>query len=171
MLTLAAGGLLYLFSPPARPTEEARAAHGHRVFALGRGGVRALSVELGGVSVEVARVGASGWTIDGKPAHGVAADAVEELVDTLVKLRALDVFRAVDGATFGLDPPRGRVEIDAARGGRRRLLLGQHTADGAAFFAQRTGDPRVLKLGAGLDSSLERLLHARRLVDVAAPSV
>lgn len=161
---------MFLFSPPERPTEEARAAHGHRVFALGREAVRGVSIELDGATVRVSRVGPSGWAIDDKPAHGVAADAVEELVSTLVKLRALDVFRSADGATFGLDPPRGRVDVEGERGGRLALLIGEHTADGGAFFARRSGDPRVLKLGAGLESSLARLLHARRLLDAPADS-
>lgn len=165
LLLLALGAVvfaaLHLVPPPRHETGEARAARGHRMFAAHAGAVRGLSVSQGARRVEATRTVAGAWAIDGVVIDGVALDAVDGLLKALLRLRALDAFRPLDGATFGLDNPRGTVDL---RTDQRtwRLLIGGHTADGAAFYAKQAGDPRVFKVGAGLDSQIERLLYVSR---------
>src|SRR5689334_23917245 len=49
--------------------------------------------------------------------------ALDDLVETLVGLRAVDSFRGRDGASYGLDRPRVTIEVATARG-VRRLVIG-----------------------------------------------
>ena len=112
LLTVGVLAVVERASPPERPTEERRAAHGHRVLGVTRARVSRLTLLMGAEHLTVRRGAAGGWLLDDRPADGVAGDAVEELISGLVKLRALDAFRAVGGAPFGLDPPRGTITVE-----------------------------------------------------------
>ncbi|MFN8544338.1 MAG: DUF4340 domain-containing protein [Candidatus Binatia bacterium] len=161
LLLVAAGAvLLVLVRAPERLTGRALAARGHRVLGVTAGAVRAVTVEVGPRRL-VARRTAGGWDLDGQPARGTAAEAVADLVTALAELRALDAFRSAGDVTpFGLDSPRGTITVET--GGRtRRLRLGTYVASGAALYARREGDPRIVTIGTGIESTLERALQAR----------
>jgi len=129
------------------------------VFGVPAPAVTGVTVVLGERRVEAERRG-DAWTVDGAAATPGAADALRDLVTTLAGLRSVDVFRARDGASYGLDRPHGSIEVRTARV-RRRLDLGEFTAGGGTLYARRTGDPRVLQIGTGLLSTLQRVLYER----------
>jgi hypothetical protein len=160
---VAIGGLLVVVvRPPAHPTG-LEAARGHRVFGGTGRAVREVTVLWDGKTLR-ARRHAGGWQVDGGAAAPESASALDDLVETLARLRALDVFRPHDAASYGLDRPRGTVAL--RRGARvRRLLVGDANAAGSAFYARRETDgrpdARVLQIGSGLASTIERVLYAR----------
>ena len=136
------------------------AVRGPRVFrAGGTPRVREIAATLADTGF-VARARADGWEIDGRPAEPATADALRDLCDALVRLRAVDAFRPRDRATYGLDRPRGTITLHTARG-TRRLVLGDLNAAGSAVYARRDADPRVMQVGTQLLSQLERVLYHR----------
>ncbi len=134
------------------------AVRGVHVFASGPA-VLSLEVAWEGRRL-AARRAARGWEVDGEAAGEATAAALDDLVAALVDLRALDVFRPHDAAGYGLDNPHGTVVL--GRGARLdRLVIGGLNAAGSAYYARREGDARVLQVGTGLDSVLERVLYTR----------
>jgi hypothetical protein len=154
-----AAALAALVRPPVRRTGP-EAVRGHRVLPVAPADVRTIALELDGRRLTAERVDGR-WAIDGARAAPRAADALDDLVETLATLRAVDVFRSRDADSYGLDSPRGAIDVVSARGARRRLVLGGLNAAGAALYARRDGDPRVLQVGTLVLTEMERALRAR----------
>ncbi len=151
-----AAGLVLVLRAPVRRTG-AQAARGTRVFRVPRQAVRGVDVTLGERRV-AARRDAAGWKLDDRPASASLAAALDDLVLALVELRALDAFRPRESVSYGFDRPQGVIALaTAARS--VRLVLGEPNAAGSALYARRAGDPRVLQVGTGLLSSLERVFY------------
>ena len=150
--------LVVLVRAPVRPRGQL-AVRGHRVFGVGPHAVRGIDVVL-----EARRFGArrtaEGWEIDGRRASLGTAAALDDLLESLVGLRAVDSFRSRDAASYGLERPRATIEVATARG-VRRLVIGDLNAAGSALYARRVGDPRVLQVGSALLSDLERVFFTR----------
>jgi hypothetical protein len=115
-----------------------------------------------------ARRAGAGWELDGRPASARAAEALDDLLDTLAALRAVDVFRSRDAASYGLDRPQATFALHTARR-TRRVLVGGLNAAGSALYARRDGDPRVLLVGTLLLTEVERVLYARDGARASAP--
>ena len=165
--TIALGGLLavgvvlvVLVKAPVRLTGHEQ-VRGTRVFAVNRAAVRGIDVELEGRRFAALRTG-DGWQLDGRAASVGEADALNDLLDLLADMRAVDAFRAADLAAFGLDSPRGRIEL-ATPAAHRRLVIGGFNAAGSITYVRRDRDPRVLQVGTFLLSSLERVFYQRDL--------
>jgi len=150
--------LVVLVRAPVRPRGQF-AVRGHRVFGVGRGAVRAIEVALEGRRFSARRT-AEGWEIDGRRASPGTADALADLLATVAELRAVDSFRSRDTASYGLERPRATIEVVTVRG-VRRLVLGDMNAAGSALYARRSGDPRILQVGSGLLTGLERVFFNR----------
>jgi hypothetical protein len=157
-LVLAGVALVLVVPAPVRRTGP-ELARGHRVLGIQRGAVQALSVALGGRRFD-ARRAATGWEIDGRPASAGVAGALDDLTDALTGLRAIDVFRTRDAASYGLDRPRATIDVTTARG-RRGLVLGDLNTAGSAVYARREGDPRILQVGTLVLDEIERVLYHR----------
>ena len=135
------------------------AVRGHRVFGVGPRAVRGIEVTLEGRRF-IARRAAQGWEIDGLPASAGTADALDDLLETLIGLRAVDVFRSRDRSSFGLERPRAMIDLVTDHG-VRRVVLGATNATGGALYARREGDPRVLQVGIVVLSEVERVFFNR----------
>ena len=96
------------------------------------------------------------------------AQALDDLVATLADLRAVDVFRPRELADFGFEPPRAVITLLTPRR-TRRVVLGEATMAGNALYARREGDRRVMQVGIGILTDLERLFYNRQR-ERAAPS-
>jgi hypothetical protein len=156
LVVVAAGVALYLTPAPERvaPRDGVR---GPRVVKIPPTAVERLILTHADRRVD-ARRGASGWSVDGRPSGAPLRAALDDLVDVVTGLRAVDRFRASDDAPYGLDDPLGTLEI--VGGGRHtRLVLGRMNAAGSAVYARRDAAPRVLLLGAYLLSSLDRVFY------------
>jgi uncharacterized protein DUF4340 len=157
-LVVLGAALVVLVRAPVRPRGQL-AVRGHRVFGVGRHAVRGIDVAL-----EARRFGArrtaEGWEIDGRRASPGTADALDDLLATVAELRAVDSFRSRDTASYGLERPRATIEVVTVRG-VRRLVLGDMNAAGSALYARRSGDPRILQVGSGLLTGLERVFFNR----------
>jgi Domain of unknown function (DUF4340) len=135
------------------------AVRGHRVFGVTRAAVHEVAVEMGERRF-TARRSAGSWVLDGTPASPAAAAALDDLVDVLVHLRAVDVFRPRDGSSFGLEQPTAVVTLTTSLR-TRRVLVGAANTAGSTFYARRDGSPRVVQIGAGVLSQLERVFYQR----------
>ena len=135
------------------------AARGHRVFPVARDAVQGLDVALGERRF-TARRAAGAWELDGRSVSPRAAAALDDLVDALVALRVVDVFRGGAADAYGLDRPAGTITLSTPRG-TRRVVVGGLNAAGSALYAQRVGDPRVLLVGTLLLTEIERVFYAR----------
>jgi len=161
LAALVIGGLVLLVVVRA-PVERKGfyALRGHRVFGVSHAAVRGIEVEMAGRRFAAHRLD-HGWEIDGREANPVATDALEDLVETVAHLRAVDVFRPKDGTTsYGLEPPRGTITVTTARS-VRRLLLGDPNTAGSALYARRAEDPRIIQVGTLLLSEIERVFYQR----------
>ena len=163
--TIALGGLVavgvalvVLVKAPVRQTGH-EAVRGSRLLRVARVAVRGIEVELEGRRFAAERA-ADGWRLDGRPASAGAADALNDLLELLVDLRAVDAFRAADPRVFGLDRPRATVEL-VTPPSRHRLVVGGFNVAGSVAYARRDRDPRVFQVGTFLLSSLERVFYQR----------
>lgn len=125
------------------------------MFGVARADVRGLEVRVGERGI-VARRTAGGWEVAGRPARASEADALNDLLDTLVGLRAVDAFRGRDQSSFGFDRPRAEIDLFTDRG-RRRLVLGNLNAAASAVYVRRERDPRVFTVGSLLLTEIERV--------------
>jgi len=135
------------------------ALRGHRVYGVPQGAVRGIEVELAGRRFSARRLD-HGWEIDGRGANPGTTDALDDLVETVAHLRAVDVFRPKEETSYGLEPPRGTITVTTART-VRRLLLGGPNTSGSALYARRAEDPRVIQVGTLLLSEIERVFYQR----------
>jgi len=158
------GGLLVL--GVRGPERQGGAPRGHRVFGVARQAIEAIDVTLGERRF-AARRAPGGWTIDGRPAGPGTASALDDLGARLAALRATDVFRPGDGADFGFTRPRAEIVLRTPRG-TRRVTLGDTNAAASALYARRAGDARVMQVGIGILSDVERVLYNRDR-EAAAP--
>jgi hypothetical protein len=159
LVGLVAVGAALVLAVGAPPPAPAPGARGHRVFRLSDDAIQALELRTPDATL-VARPTAGGWDVDGAPAPRALAAALDDLRAALVHLRAVDVFRPHDGASYGLDRPRVTVVVRTPRT-VRRVALGAANAAGSAFYARRDDDPRVMQVGSLLVSGIERVLHER----------
>jgi len=157
-LVAVAAALVFIVPAPLRQSGF-YAVRGHRVFRVPRHAVRGLVVVLEERRFSARRVG-EGWELDGQTASPESAAALDDLLGSLIGLRAIDSFRSRDTSTFGLDRPRATIEVLTTRG-MRRLTLGAMNSTASAFYARREGNPRVLQIGALLLTELERVFYTR----------
>jgi hypothetical protein len=156
-LVLVAGVLALAVRTPERPVPSE--VRGHRVLRVVARDVRVLDVVAGARRFRAERAGA-GWRIDGRHASPATVAAIDDLLDRLAHLRAVDVFRPRDGADFGLDAPSAMVTAETRRGSRR-VTFGATNAGGSAVYARRDGDRRVMQVGVGILSDFERVFYQR----------
>ena len=150
--------LVAVVRAPVRPTG-LDAVRGSRILRVRPAAVDRLAVSLDERRF-AARRAAGGWEIDGRPASPAAAAALEDLVQSLVSLRAVDVFRSRDASAYGLDRPQATIVVETPRG-RRQVTLGALNAAGSTVYARRDNDPRIFQLGTHLLTQLQRVLYAR----------
>jgi hypothetical protein len=160
-LLLLAGLLVYAWfalKGDARELEE-RWQEGERVFAVPRETVESLEVRGRGLVARYRR-GTEGWEM----AEGGGADRPEQAPEVLYSWSLLRFLVYVDEdpanlASFGLDPPRYRVEATTRDGGRHTLSLGSDSTLATALGTYVLVDdrPEVLLLEAGAWSLAEEL--------------
>ena len=149
--------VLAVRAPDRRPGKEA--ARGHRVFPVARHAVQGVDVTLGERRFTARRT-AGAWELDGRAAPPHVAAALDDLVEALVGLRAVDVFRGRDAGSYGLDRPEGTITLHTPHRARQ-VVLGGLNAGGSAIYSQRIGDPRVLLVGTLLLTEIERVFYTR----------
>jgi hypothetical protein len=149
-----------------RPRTGLERAHGPRVLRIARATVTGVTATLDGRTFAATRAGGA-WQLDGRPARHGEVDAIDALVDTLARVRAVDAFRSENLAQFGLVSPDDSITVTTRRG-PRRLLLGRFNSRGSAVYCRRDGDPRVFLLGSGVLSGIERVFWQRDRLDGAS---
>jgi hypothetical protein len=172
-LLVAVGAIaLVVVEAPHRPTSR-ELVRGPRLMKAPASSIREISAVLGERRFTATRAD-GGWRIDGAAAPAGVGAALDDVVQTLVELRAIDAFRGDGLAQFGLETPHGAVTIvssDGTGGDTERLVLGDFNASGSAIYARRDGDPRVFQIGVFLPSALERVFYQRDDVDRQRPEM
>ncbi len=168
-LLVAVGAIaLVVVEAPHRPTSR-ELVRGPRLMKAPASAIREISAVLGERRFTATRADDT-WRIDGAAAPDGVAEALDDVVQTLVDLRAIDAFRGDGLAQFGLETPHGAVTIVSA-GDTERLVLGDFNASGSAVYARRDGDPRVFQIGVFLPSALERVFYQRDDVERQRPEM
>ncbi len=144
------------------------------VLDLPRDQLRVLTVQVtaGGASrTQRLTRGAGGWAFAETKVPGLAPDVgfVDDIVDTLVTLKAVRWVAEKDDGTFGLDRPRVVLEVkvaenEAAPGKTVRIELGAATKDGV--FARTGDDPAVFVAPRQLEEAAGRWLFDRQALVV-----
>lgn len=144
------------------------------VLDLPRDQLRALTVQVtaGGASrTQRLTRGAGGWAFAETKVPGLAPDVgfVDDIVDTLVTLKAVRWVAEKDDGTFGLDRPRVVLEVkvaenETAPGKTVRIELGAATKDGV--FARTGDDPAVFVAPRQLEEAAGRWLFDRQALVV-----
>jgi hypothetical protein len=169
VLLVAAGAIgLVVVEAPYRPTSR-ELVRGPRLMKAPPSAIREITAVLGERRFTATRTD-GGWRIDGNPATAGVADALDDVVQTLVDLRAIDAFRGDGLAQFGLETPHGTVTI-VSEDDTERLELGDFNAGGSAIYARRDGDPRIFQIGVFLASSLEKVFYQRDEVGGQRPEM
>lgn len=123
------------------------------------GGIRSLRVSADSKRVVAAERRADGWHVALADPPPRAADAVRDLAEALCKLPVVDRF-SEDGSLeqFGLGAARLEIRIETGSGAET-LLLGNRTPAGNSLYAKKREAPGVLKLGALLQSEIDKVLR------------
>jgi len=153
-----AGALLVLVTDPPDLPSSRRGAEGP-LLVTAAGEVERVSATLRGRGFGAVRQGGD-WRVDGAAVGAGATAALEDLVETLRELRAIDAFRTDDPGQFGFAEPQATIEVGTPAGSSR-LLLGVFTPSAVAVYARLEGDPRVFQVGSHLLSAVERVLYLR----------
>lgn len=168
-LLVAVGGIaLVVVEAPYRPTSR-ELVRGPRLMKAPATSIREIAAVFGEQRFTATRVDGA-WRIDGAAAPDGVAAALDDVVQTLVELRAIDAFRGDGLAQFGLETPHGTVTI-VSDDDTERLVLGDFNTSGSAIYARRDGDPRVFQIGVFLPSALERVFYQRDDVDRQRPEM
>jgi hypothetical protein len=151
--------ILVLVVEAPHPRSGPESIRGPRVFRVSGRAVREIELS-GGTRHLVATRTPEGWRMDDRAASAGEAEALDALVETLTRLRAVDAFRIADHGVLGLVPPAATITVRSARRSRT-LLLGIPNAAGSALYAEREGHPRVFLIGTGVLSAIERVFYQR----------
>ncbi|MCW5890119.1 MAG: DUF4340 domain-containing protein [bacterium] len=166
LVAIGAGLVAVIEAPPRRTGEQAM--RGPRVLRVAAHAVQSVVVAEGDRTFSAER-GGRGWRLDGMQATPAAASALDDLVTTLAKLRAVDAFTPGEPSDWGLDPPRATITVETGKR-RRRLDLGAMTSSGGAVYARRQGDRRLFTVGVGMLSAVDRVFYQRDHMSGAAPA-
>lgn len=163
-MVLAAAALVVVEAPQRRTGLES--VRGPRVLRVRPERVRRIELAGGTRRLTAVRT-ASGWELDGRAADAATVEALDELVDTLAGLRALDAFRPGARTGFGLDPPAATLAVFTDTR-ERRLALGTPNAAGNGIYVERLGHPRVFVVGTGMLSAIDRVFYQEQLAGKTA---
>lgn len=134
-----------------RPVPEGQ--QGEKLLDCGSGPPSALAVTSGRGRISARRV-EDRWDT---AARGLAPVSFGALADALCRLPIIEHFDDVANlADFGLDPAAATVDISIG-GGVRRLLVGATSPASNLMYVKLADRPEVLKVGAELESNVERV--------------
>jgi hypothetical protein len=125
----------------------------------------------GGSPLNLSRDSSGVWQITSPNALGADQDAVSGLISALSPLnseRLLDD-KASNLASFGLTAPPLEVDVTLKGNKTQKLLIGNQTPSGSAFYAMLGGDPRLFTIASFTKTALDKTaddLRDKRLLTV-----
>ena len=119
----------------------------------------------------LAKNSSGSWAITEPKALGADQGAVSSTLSTLVSLTSerLVEDHPSDLKPFGLDPPALEIDITGKDNKQQKLLIGDETPTGSAYFAKLAADPRVYTMASYNKTSLDKSsndLRDKRLLTI-----
>jgi hypothetical protein len=120
-------------------------------------------------TIVLARSNSNVWQIISPKALAADQDSVSSVLSTLSSLNAERLLddKASDLASYGLAVPPLEVDFTLKAKKTQKLLIGDQTPSGSAFYVMLAGDPRLFTLASYSKSSLDKTvsdLHDKRLL-------
>jgi hypothetical protein len=171
-------GALY-WSNRQKPAEtaEASADTGPKILTLKQEDISKIDIKKKGTDeLVLAKDGSGKWQITAPKPLGVEQNTVSPMLSslsTLVSGRLVEE-KASDLGQYGLSDPALAVTITEKNNQTHKLLMGDDTPAGSAFFAKLEGDPRVFTVASynkgNIDKSVNDL-RDKRLLTVDADKI
>jgi len=115
-------------------------------------------------SVVLAKNSSGSWAITGPKALSADQGTVSSTLSTLASLSSERVVEdhATDLKPFGLEPPALEIDVTGKDNKQQKLLIGDETPTGSAYFAKLAADPRVYTMASYNKTSLDKSLNDLR---------
>jgi hypothetical protein len=114
--------------------------------------------------VVLAKNSSANWAITEPKPLGADQGTVSSIVSTLASLGSERVVEdhASDLKPFGLEPPAIEIDVTGKDNKQQKLLIGDETPTGSAYFAKLAADPRVYTMSSYNKTSLDKGLNDLR---------
>ena len=108
--------------------------------------------------VDLSRNSSGAWQITAPKALAADQDSVSTVLSALSSLNAERLLedKATDLAAYGLAAPAAEITITSKNNKTQKLLIGDQTPSGSAFYAMLAGDPRLFTLASYNKSSIDK---------------
>lgn len=147
--------------PPSDETAGKAADAAPKILSLKEGDVARLSIaRKGEPPIELSRNDAGEWQITAPRALPAERETVNGVVSSLASLnsdRLIDE-KVADLSLFGLAAPALEITATLKDSKAHKLLIGDQTPTGSAYYVMLAGDPRVFTLASYSKSSLDKSL-------------
>ncbi len=125
-----------------------------------------VTLRHGGTTIRLSKQGA-GWTVDYPQPFDWDSVTLRNIAGNLSKLDAERLVDAdpTDLSQYGLDPPQATAEVSLSDGTKVRILIGNKTVEGSAYYVMKEGDKAVYTvLGYSVDPLLSSIDELRNKV-------
>ena len=114
--------------------------------------------------VELSRTDSGAWQITAPKSLTADQEAVSSLLSTISPLNSSRLLeeKTSDPASYGLSQPALELEISPKGNKTQKLLIGDETPSGNAYYAMLSGDPRLFTLASYNKSSLDKTVSDLR---------
>jgi uncharacterized protein DUF4340 len=108
--------------------------------------------------VDLSRNNSGVWQITAPKSLGADQDSVSSVLSALSSLNAERLLeeKASDLASYGLTAPSVEIDVTSKNNKTQKLLIGDQTPSGNAFYAVLAGDPRLFTVASYTKSSLDK---------------
>jgi hypothetical protein len=108
--------------------------------------------------VDLLRNSSGAWQITSPKALAADQDSVSSVVSALSSLNAERLLedKASDLRAYGLSDPAVEIDVTAKNNKTQKLLIGDQTPSGNAFYAMLVGDPRLFTVASYTKSSVDK---------------
>lgn len=161
-------GVLY-WSNHHKPTEDsevkASADAAPKILSLNEADITGLRIERKDQpAVDLSRSASGVWQITAPQALAADQDSVSTLLSTLSALNSQRLLeeKASDVAGYGLANPPLEVDVTLRDNKTQKLLVGEQTAVGDAYYVMLAGDPRLFTIAGYSKTSLDKSLNDLR---------
>jgi hypothetical protein len=109
-------------------------------------------------AVDLSRNSSGAWQITSPKALAADQDSVSSVLSALSSLNAERLLedRASDLSSYGLATPAVEIDVTSKNNKTQKLLIGDQTPSGNAFYAVLAGDPRLFTVASYTKSSVDK---------------
>jgi Domain of unknown function (DUF4340) len=130
-----------------------------KILSLNQPDITSLAIRRkSGPPVDLSRNSSGVWQITSPKPLAADQDSVSNVLSALSSLNAERLLedKASDVGSYGLSAPPLEFDITLKNNKTQKLLIGDQTPSGNAFYAMLAGDPRLFTLASYIKSSLDK---------------